>query len=231
MTALIITGAVVLLITVFLSLPIVFVIDYEKEAEIKMRLLFFNLFKEKEPKKLKKRKIKHRKPKKSTAPPQAARQTNLAPKKEKSVVKNIPDLDISMLKMLVGSMAHPIKRLIKKIKVTELNIDSVVGGSDAAKAAINYGLQNAAVYSGVVWLDSITNVKVERINIQADFCREESEFALHCKVKIKSGTVLVCLLAFMLKMASLNSGGKHRPKRQTAYKSGGIGKTIRIVID
>lgn len=254
MIALIIIGAVVLLIAVLLSLPLVFVIDYEKEAEIKMRLLFFNLFKEKEPSKQKRRKRvkkklnKYRKfakrrddpawssdntgPAKLSGTPHRVSPTS-APKKEKSLTKNIPDLDIKMLKMLVESVKHPIKKLIKKIKITELNINSTVGGDDAAKVAINFGLQNAAIHSAVAWLDSIANVKVEKINIQADFMNEVSDFAIHCKVKIKTGTVLVCLLAFMLKIAKLNAGGGENQKqnRATPRRSGGVGKTIRIVLD
>jgi hypothetical protein len=232
MTALIIIGAVVLLIAVFLSLPLVFVIDYEKEAEIKMRLLFFNLFEEKEPKKQKRRKrakkklVKYKKAKIAHVQRSSSDITPAVPKKEKSITKDIPDLDIKMLKMLIGSMSHPIKRLIKKIKITELYIDSVVGGEDAAKAALSFGVQNAAIYSAVAWLDSISNVKTERINIQADFLREDSEFAMHCKVKIKSGTVLVCLLAFMFKIAALNGNGNGKKPHNA-----GIGKTIKIVVN
>ncbi|MDR2559696.1 MAG: DUF2953 domain-containing protein [Oscillospiraceae bacterium] len=238
MIALIILGAVLLLIAVLMSLPLVFVIDYEKEAEIKIRLLFFNLFEEKEPKKQKRRKrakkklVKYKKAK--AAHMQRTNDITTAPnaKKEKSIVKDIPDLDIKMLKMLIGGMAHPIKRLIRKIKITELSINSVVGGSDAAKTAINYGLQNAAVHSAVAWVGSISNVKVENINIQADFMREDSKLALHCKVKIKSGTVLICLLAFMFRIASLNGNGNGNHKKpQYQSRSGGIGKTIRIVMD
>jgi hypothetical protein len=229
MIALIIIGAVVLIIAVLLSLPLVFEIDYEKEAEIKMRLLFFNLFKEKEPRRTRVKKKLHKYKKAKAAHVRRAAEAAPDVKKEKSIKKDIPDLDIKMLKMLVGGMAHPIKRLIKKIKITELNIDSVVGGSDAAAAALNYGMQNAAIYSGVAWLDTVSNLKVERINIQADFCREDSEFAFHCKVKIKSGTVLVCLLAFMLKIVKLNGNGSSHDRR--AQRRGGVGKTIRIVME
>jgi len=240
MIALIIIGAVVLLIAVLMSLPIVFVIDYKKEAEIKIRLLFFDLFKEKEPKKRKSKRIKKQKPAKpaerrgdyqspvTPAPsPSQPPKTTTPPPKKKKLEKNIPDLDINLIKMLIDSVAHPVKKLIKKIKITELNIDSTVGGSDAAKAAINFGLQNAAIYAAIAWLKTVSNVKTERISIQPDFMREDSEFSLHCKIKIKTGTVIVCALAFMFKIMKLkaNEGAPQTSRR------GGVGKTIRIVMD
>jgi len=240
MIALIIIGAVLLLVIVLMSLPIVFVIDYKKEAEIKIRLLFFDLFKEKEPKKRKQKRTKKQKPVKkqppvkpqptqASVPPQPSQppKTTTPPPKKKKLEKNIPDLDINLIKMLVDSVAHPVKKLIRKIKITEFYIDSIVGGSDAAKAAINFGLQNAAVYAAIAWLKTVSNVKVEKINIQPDFMREDSEFTLHCKIKIKTGTVIVCALAFMFKIMKLkaNEGVPHTPRR------GGVGKTIRIVMD
>jgi hypothetical protein len=239
MTALIITGSVLLLIGIILSLSVVFVIDYRKEAEIKIRLLFFDLLKEKKPKH--KRKGTRHAPVKSDKPAQPAQFTH-APeppfpqpkppkpaKKQKEIRKNIPDIDMALIKMVYAGLAHPLKRLIKRIRITELRLSSIVGGGDAAKVAINFGLQNAAVYGTLAWLKSISGVKTERINIEADFMREESEFTLHCKVRIKIGTVLMCVLAFMFKMARLKAAenDNHVPKPRKTN----LGKSIRIIMD
>jgi hypothetical protein len=174
---------------------------------------------------------------KSAAPPQeTAEQTRITTppnvQKKKEFKKDIPDLDIKTVKMLLGSLAHPFKQLIRKIKISELNIESIVGGSDAAMAALNFGLQNGAIYSALAWLDSIANLKVERVHIQPDFMREDSVFKLHCKVKIKIGTVIACALAFMVKYAKYKEyNGKPPKKEYSPPRSGGVGKTIRIVMD
>ncbi|MCL2018973.1 MAG: hypothetical protein FWG70_04360 [Oscillospiraceae bacterium] len=250
MTALIITGAIISVIIILMSLPIVFEIDYHKEAEIKIRLLFFDLFKEKEPKprKLKKKKkkpytpppksdtlLKPEAPLKPDAPPEHSEpaesektvKTTLKPKKKKKFETDIPDLDINLIKILIGGLAHPIKKLIKKIKITELYIESIVGGSDAAQAALNFGTQNAAIYSALAWLKTVSSVKVGQINIRPDFMREDSVFNFHCKVKIRLGTVALCAIAVVFKFMKLKTSLNATPPR----RSGGVGKTIRIVMD
>jgi hypothetical protein len=227
MLALIIIGAIILLISFIMLLPIVFVVDYEKEAEIKVRLLFFDLLKEKKPKKQKppkKTKTKQKSAKKTqitaqTAPtPSQTRTTAQKPaKKRKKTKKNIPEIDIKLIRIIIDSFAHPFKRLVKKIKITELQIDSIVGGSDAAKAAINYGIQNAALYTTLEWLKAVSTVKTERISIQADFMREDSVFVLHCKVKLKIGTVVLCGLIFLFKFLKHKSDAD-KPAQQTAKR-------------
>jgi len=228
-----ILGGIALLIGIFLLLPIVFVVDYRKEAEIKIRLLFFNLLKEKKPKKTKTKTYKQKpakiQPAQTSATPQtSSKAPQKPPKKQKAIKKNIPDIDIALIKVIYNSLAHPLKRLIRKIRITELRLNSIVGGGDAAKAALNFGLQNAAVYSAIAWLKSISYVKTERINIEADFMREESEFTLHCRVKIKTGTVLICLLVFALKMVRIKAAenGNHAKPRKA-----NLGKSIRIIMD
>jgi hypothetical protein len=242
-----IAGGITLLIVILLSLPVVFEINYKKQAEIKIRLLFFDLLTEKRlnrKKKIKKRikkRVKKRIAKVSSTtepaynqpsqPPPQTQQTTLKPPKKKKLNKNIPDLDINLIKMLISSMAHPFRKLIKKIKITELRIDSIAGGSDAAKAALNYGAQNAVIHGTIAWLKEISSVKVERINIQPDFMREDSEFTLHCKVRIKIGTVIVCGLAFIFKFIALNSNGNGNEHYTKKPQRAGVGKTIRIVMD
>ncbi|MCL1824115.1 MAG: hypothetical protein FWG44_07925 [Oscillospiraceae bacterium] len=239
MIALIIIGAVVFLTAVIMNLPIVFIVDFQKEARIKVRLLLFDLFKEKPEKKkrVKKKKIKkQKKPEKSVMksvpvktdiseqPQKSISETKVKSKPikpakpakpNKSISKNIPDIDMKLIKMLIDSVAHPFKRLIKKIKITELRIDSIVGGEDAAKAAMNYGLQNAAVYSGLEWLKTISRVKIQYVNIQADFIREDSVFDLHFKISIKIGTILVCGLMFLLKIMKLKSAETETKPKQS----------------
>ncbi|MCL2109149.1 MAG: hypothetical protein FWH20_07375 [Oscillospiraceae bacterium] len=265
MIALIIIGAVLLLIAVIMSLPLVFVIDYEKEAEIKLRLLFFDLLKDRRRRPRKARKVRKARggdlqsPVKSTVAEPAQATANTAntaepaqsgvppaepaatpPEKplrdsvktgspKKGIRKNIPEIDMKLIRMLLDSFAHPFKRLLKRVKITELYIDSVVGGDDAAKAAINFGLQNAAIYSAVAWLKSISSVRTERISIRADFMREDGEFFLHCKVRIKIGTVVVCGLLFLLKVMRYKAREAEPPPVSSGKAN--VGKRIHIVLD
>ncbi|MCL2078086.1 MAG: DUF2953 domain-containing protein [Oscillospiraceae bacterium] len=238
MIALIIIGAIILLVALILSLPLIFVVDYQKQAEIKIRLLFFDLLKEKKEKKKKSKRgdggspqsVQHtEKPdvakttksvqKQSGEPPRAkfnqTAKTNekIKPEKPKKAKKNIPDIDFALIKMIVNSFARQLKKLMKKIKITELYINSIVGGSDAARAALNYGLQSAAIHSALAWLKSISSVRVEQINIQPDFMREDSDFFLHFKARIKIGTVILCALAFLIKLL------KHKVKEPRSIQN------------
>jgi len=249
MLALIITGSILLLILLLLSMTITAVVDYKKEAQIKVKILFFDLLKEK---KVKKRKTRIKNKVNKIQSRSNPRQSNyskpdkpiidietpqLPAKKPKEIKKDIPDIDFALIKLIYLSLAQPFKRLISKVRITELKYESIVGGSDAAMTAISFGLHNAAVYGALAWLKTISNVKTERINIEADFMREESDFTLHCKIRVRAGTVLLCVLAFMMKAAKIkayengnghsNGNGKHAPQPRKAN----LGKSIRIIMD
>lgn len=134
-------------------------------------------------------------------------------------------IDFEMIMQMVDSASPPIKRLIKHIRVNNVYIDWVVGGSDSAAVALKYGGVNAAVQSVLCWLDCAVRLHKKEINIEADFSKESSDIFIYFDVKLRLSTALACgiwLLWRMLKMlvkrntkksAHMGAPAKPRAKR------------------
>ncbi len=214
-------GGIVLLIAIILTLSISFEINFENEIDYKIRYAFFSLF----PKKAKKTKLKKNKSKTISMNKEVSiKEPNEKPKPESIPTDKIstgatqskPEkvkkkLDVVLIRSMIDSLHDPLKRLVKKIRINEIYIDSVVGGEDAAKVAMNYGMQNAAVHGLLAWLDSVARITVKEVKIEADFFREESDLFFHCKVKIRVSTLLLCVISFMKKYAA-NSNNQSKIK-------------------
>ncbi len=91
---------------------------------------------------------------------------------------------------ILGKAKPHIKRLFKKIRVTGVYADITVGGSDAAKTAISYGVHCAAVDGLAAFLDGMITFKAEEINIRADFELEKSVYYAKATVKLRLSTLL-----------------------------------------
>lgn len=108
------------------------------------------------------------------------------PEKKKKKSGVTPDLIMRIL----GKAKPHIKRLFKKIRVSGVYVDIVVGGDDAAKTAISYGVHCAAVDGLAAFLDNTITFKAEKIGIRADFDLEKSEYYARAAVKLRMSTLL-----------------------------------------
>ncbi len=107
-------------------------------------------------------------------------------KKQKKKSKITPELIFGIW----GKAKPHVKRLFKKIRVTGVYADITVGGEDAAKTAISYGVHCAAVNGLAAFLDGMINFKAEKIDIKADFALEKSEYYAKATVKLRLSTLL-----------------------------------------
>ena len=96
---------------------------------------------------------------------------------------------VETLKTLKYSVPH-LKKLLNSIRIYDVYIDFVIGGEDAAKVAINYGLANAFVCTILGWLGSFTKLKLREVNIEADFRKQEGDYFAHLKARL-------CLFAYL----------------------------------
>lgn len=107
-------------------------------------------------------------------------------KKQKKKSGMTPELIFRIL----GKAKPHIKRLFKKIRVTGVYADITVGGGDAAKTAISYGVHCAAVDGLAAFLNGMITFKAEEINIRADFELEKSVYYAKATVKLRLSTLL-----------------------------------------
>lgn len=110
---------------------------------------------------------------------------------------------IELVKQLIESASKPIKRLISHIRVNNFCLFITASGEDAAQAAMNYGKINWIVYTATAVLYEAVKLDVKKIDITADFNSGKTEYELSCKVKLRLGTAIGCVLWLLFRIAKL----------------------------
>lgn len=91
---------------------------------------------------------------------------------------------------IFGKAKPHVKRIFKKIRISGVYINATIGGEDAAKAAISYGVHCAAIDGLIAFLDNTVSFKAEKIEIRADFDLEKSVYYCKARVKLRLSTLL-----------------------------------------
>lgn len=110
---------------------------------------------------------------------------------------------IEFVKQLILSASKPVKRLIGHIRVSNFYLFITASGEDAAQAAMNYGKINWLVHTALAGLYNTVKLNVKKIDITADFTSGKTEYELSCKVKLRLGTAIGCVLWFLFRTAKL----------------------------
>ncbi len=110
---------------------------------------------------------------------------------------------IEFVKQLILSASKPVKRLIGHIRVSNFYLFITASGEDAAQAAMNYGKINWLVHTALAVLYNTVKLDVKKIDITADFTSGKTEYELSCKVKLRLGTAIGCVLWLLFRTAKL----------------------------
>ncbi len=207
-------GGVVLLLVLLFPRSVVATVEYDEEKlDVKVKYLFFTLYPQK-PKRKKSPKRKKRKSAEAKLTVKPAEAESSEPSKEpaeqepaggeikRARKEKVPKkkkgkkiaFDLAQIMDYVRSASPPVKRLFKKIRVSDLYIDYVVATDDAAKTAIKYGTVCAALYPAIEWLTTYFTVRVRRVHVEADFSEETDDIFAYCKIKLRVSTALGCIL-------------------------------------
>lgn len=89
-----------------------------------------------------------------------------------------------------------LKHFLKFINFKKIKLELKVGGDNAAKTAIDYGITCSAVYPVLSLLETVADVKYKKINISADFENKKSTFDFSLEIK----TLLLFILIFAVKI-------------------------------
>lgn len=203
MTALIVIGAILLLLAGLLALKATVKIEYKDDVKLTVRVLFFNIpilpKKEKtinpddySPKKFRKMMEKKRKKeirawekkqKKKKLKAQKKQQKKLARQKEKEErrtggsAKKHKKLSLTealeLIRTLLSTLTSRFSHHLR-IELTRINI--TVATDDAAKTGILYGVVSQSVAYILEILDRVTNVKYAedaQVSVDADFCSDK----------------------------------------------------------
>ncbi|MCM1166085.1 MAG: DUF2953 domain-containing protein [Lachnospiraceae bacterium] len=213
----IIAGAVLVVILVLLLCNVTVIFDYGGEVYLRISYLFFTIVRV--PAKRKKTRRKDRKAKKvvkaaaedgETARADAAEKGDAekekpaekgdktpekSPKSEKDdkEKKSLGDI-FEVVKLVLDSLGKPLKKLLKRTRISHFYLDIVCGGEDAAKAALTYGGANILVGNALGWIDGYFTLKpVDGLNIGVDFQRERTTAECHAEARL----TLIAALAFV----------------------------------
>lgn len=128
---------------------------------------------------------------------------------------------IEFVKQLILSASKPVKRLIGHIRVSNFYLFITASGEDAAQAAMNYGKINWLVHTALAVLYNTVKLNVKKIDITADFTSGKTEYELSCKVKLRLGTAIGCVLWFLFRTAKLylKINSKNANKTATAERN------------
>ncbi len=226
MSGWIIAGAIVAVILILLMTSVTVRFEYSGELRLKINWLFLNLVQiPAKTKKMKRRDKKAEKDVKSAAAdeeelsgeapdgktgvsqekkssPEPKKSQEKKAKKPKGSPKNSADKltlkDIrALVKLVWDSLSKPLKRVLKATRIYDFRLYIVVGGEDAAKAAIRFGEVNIAAGSALAFLDGNFTLKKPDYYITCDFLSEETRSECSFTAKL----TVIAALAFLFWLA------------------------------
>ncbi len=226
MSGWIIAGAIVAAILILLMTSVTVRFEYSDGLRLKINWLFLNLVQiPAKTRKMKRRDKKAEKDVKSAAvdeeklsgettdvrtggaeekksSPEPEKSPGKKAKKSKGSPKDSADKltlkDIrALVKLVWDSLSKPLKRLLKATRIYDFRLYIVVGGEDAAKAAIRFGEVNIAAGSAVAFLDGNFTLKKPDYYITCDFLSEETRAECSFTAKL----TVIAALAFLFWLA------------------------------
>lgn len=240
MTGWIIAGAIIVVLLVLLMTSVKVRFEYSGELRLKINWLFVTLVRvPAKTKKMKRRDKKAAKDAKTTADAAtnaesgssevktdagSAAETKTAEKASEKDSKKSAKSDKSaisggkltlkdifeLVKLVWDSLSTPLKRLLKATRISGFRLKIVVGGDDAAKAAIKFGGVNIAAGNALAFLDGCFTLKEPDLNITCDFLSEETTAECVFTAKL----TLIAALAFLFWL--LGRFGKNYLSRKDA---------------
>ena len=135
-------------------------------------------------------------------------------KKKNSKLKQLKQ-KWNFIKPYVPLMWNTLRKLLKKIRFYNTEIDIMLGNEDPYKAALNYGYFNTAFYHTLAFLCMVFSVKIKSCDINTEFIVKKFELKVSGDVYIRISTVLaiaICLLFKMLKIYLKQRNNQNKEK-------------------
>ncbi len=105
-----------------------------------------------------------------------------------------------------------LRKLIKAIKIRDLDLHIEVADEDAYECAMKYGKVNALVYNALAVLKQFFTVTVKHIEIESRFDTPESNYRLDTKIKVLPSTLISIIMFILVKFIYTNIKLKEKNK-------------------
>lgn len=160
--------------------------------------------------------LKPPKPKKAKKMKQARKERPPAAEKHKKASKEGQPGSLSRLMQLLPVVGQACGALKRKIRIDNLELELIWGGTDAAAAALGYGQANAAL--GMLWpiLDHNFKVKRHSFQIGLDYARTQPTVELQAAVTLTVGQIVALSVRYGVKalVTWIKSGRTPRKKQE-----------------
>lgn len=121
-------------------------------------------------------------------------------KKEKKKLSYSPMEIYNFAVEMLEGLSRPMKRIVKGIRITDLDLDFTIGGQDAFETALSYGRISGIVGYLIGLIQSLMTLHIKEIDIAADFDAEESIFNAKMLIKLRLGTFLIAAFSIIFKI-------------------------------
>ena len=104
------------------------------------------------------------------------------------------------IKPFIPTGLKAVKRIIKSIRIDDINLYYLVTDEDAYECAMKYGKINMVVSNALGLLSALITISIDKINIATKFNSTETDYKLTCKIKTRPSTILAIAIACLVKM-------------------------------
>lgn len=165
----------ILIVVALLSVPVKIFLLADGVVSVSFGWLFFRYTP-----KVDKAETKPRK--KAAKKPRKAKKTAAKPKRQYSYEDIL--LYVAAAREVVRRMYAPLRRTLRRIKLTNFELELHIAGADAADCATRFGQANILVYNAITLLESIVTLRIARIGIYPAFDREQDGYHIRAIVRL-----------------------------------------------
>lgn len=188
MTALYIILGILAFVFLLLVIPVVLRFDYSAETSLVLKYLFFKFTLFPRAEKPVKEEKKADKPQ-----PQASKIKEL---KDKHGLRGLLEI-FKEIARLAGAAAF---RILKRVKIRELDIYAVAGGENAAETALLYGEACAVIYPVVNMVKGVCKCRKTGVTVDADYKAKDSTAICRAVLSIRPLYIAGYGLKFIFKL-------------------------------
>ena len=141
---------------------------------------------------------------------------NEKPEKEKGKLAQLKD-KFNAIKPYIPTGWKYFKKLLKKIRFTNIEADVTVGKEDAYEAAVWYGKVQGILFGLFGWLSCIFTVKLKHVDVHCRFNEKITDGEISLKVKVRPSTMIH--IAFCLGFNFLRIWLRQRRERKRRIKA------------
>ncbi|MCD7888968.1 MAG: DUF2953 domain-containing protein [Oscillospiraceae bacterium] len=125
----------------------------------------------------------------------------------------------NVIKVYLPKVKTALKKLLKLIKINDLELHLTVGGEDAATAGTNFGKINAVFYNALALICCLFSVKIKKTEIKCDYENKTFDAEGSLLVKARVLSILALAVYILINYLKVKSALDKLPKAEPESNS------------